>query len=133
MTDDKEIRFTEKKVDESWKDQIIREKEKFAPQTQQAPAANPSAASAAGPSKSKTPTSKSFVNLISSLGYQVMMHLGELPDAAPEEVSLPAAKEIIELLIALKQKTEGNLSPEEAKILEQLIPELQLKFAQKAQ
>lgn len=120
MNNDKEIRFTQKKVDESWKDQIVKEKTVPSP-AQSAPAS----------AKPKPVASKAFVNLISSLGYQVMMHLGELPDSGAEEVSLPAAKEIIELLIALKQKTEGNLSPEESKILDQLIPELQLKFAQK--
>ena len=121
MADDKEIRFTQKKVDESWKDQIVMEK------TAQSPA-QPAV------SKPKPVSSKSFVNLMTSLGYQAMMHLGEIPspDTNQTEVSLPAAKEIIELLIALKQKTEGNLSPEEAKVLESLIPELQLKFAQKA-
>ena len=121
MSDDKEIRFTQKKVDESWKDQIVKEKSVT-------PSAPPASA------KPKPQASKAFVNLMTSLGYQAMMHLGEIPspDTNQPEVSLPAAKEIIELLIALKQKTEGNLSPEEAQVLESLIPELQMKFAQKA-
>ncbi len=126
MPNDKDIRFTQKKVDESWKDQIVLEKK-----TTQPAAHSSSSASAAKP---KPVSSKTFVNLMTSLGYQAMMHLGEIP--SPEtnqpEVSLPAAKEIIELLIALKQKTEGNLSSEESKVLDSLIPELQMKFAEKA-
>lgn len=124
MPNDKEIRFTQKKVDESWKDQIVKEK------TVQPPSA-PAPAAAAKP---KPASSKAFVNLMTSLGYQAMMHLGEIPspETGQPEVTLPAAKEIIELLLALKQKTEGNLSPEESQVLEALIPELQLKFAEKA-
>lgn len=122
MSDDKEIRFTEKKVDESWKEQIVREKDPV----------NLAQNAASSPARPQPVTSKAFINLLTSLGYQALMHLGEMPDANPEEISLPAAKEIIELLITVKQKTEGNRSADESKVLEQLIPELQLKFAQKA-
>lgn len=126
MPDDKEIRFTQKKVDESWKDQISKEKS-----VQPSPAPASASMSASNP---KPASSKAFVNLMTSLGYQAMMHLGDIPspETGQAEVTLPAAKEIIELLVALKQKTQGNLSSEESQVLEALIPELQMKFAQKA-
>jgi hypothetical protein len=124
---DKEIKFTEKKVDESWKDQVNREKGTVGPRprTQDNEPEKPNAVSK---------TSKPFVNLISSLGYQAMFHLGEIPnpDTQQPEVNLEAAKEIIDLLTAVKEKTEGNLSPEESEMLKGLLPELQLKFSQRA-
>lgn len=121
MEPDKDIRFTEKKVDESWKEQAESVKAKAAPP--------PSAAGA----KPKTPeTSKSFLNLVQSLGYQALMHLGEIPDPMTQqrEVNTDAAKETIDLLAMLRDKTQGNLSDEEKKILETLLAQLQIKFSQ---
>lgn len=124
--DSKDIRFTEKKVDESWKDQAARDRETAAPVSKSA------AASKAGVTSPKT--SKEFVNLLSTLGYQAMFHLGEItdPQTGETEVNLEAAKEAIDLLAAIKEKTVNNLSPEEAEIFQQILPELQMKFSRKA-
>ncbi len=121
MPDDKDIRFTQKKVDESWKDNIVREREK-APSSSQTPA------------KPQPKTSKPFLNLLSTLGLQAMMHLGEvpLPDGSPAEINLDAGREMIELLMAVQAKSAGNLSPEEKEVFDSLLPELQMKFAQKS-
>jgi hypothetical protein len=123
---DKEIKFTEKKVDDSWKDQVTREKGN-APEPRSVPAESSA-------KKTAAKTLKPFVSLLSSLGYQAMFHLGEIPnpDTQQPEINLEAAKEIIDLLLSLKEKTEGNLSPEEAEIFRTLLPELQLKFSQRA-
>ncbi len=61
------------------------------------------------------------------------MHLGEIagPDGS-REVDLQAAKEIIDLLIAIKEKTAGNTSAQENEVFESVLPGLQLKFAEKA-
>ncbi len=122
MAQEKEIRFTEKKVDESWKEQTSRDKE-ISAKSRQPETRKPVAAK----------TSKPFLNLLTSLGIQAMMHLGEIPspDTRLKEPNLEAAREIIDLLLAIKEKTEGNLSPEEKEVLESLIPELQMKFSQK--
>lgn len=118
-----EIRFTQKKVDESWKDQVGKEKA----------TAQPAAAPSSKPAAKNIQTSRPFLNLLSSLGYQAMMHLGELhQQGGPLEADLPAAKEIIDLLLSVKEKTAGNLSAEESQILETLLPELQMKFSEKS-
>ena len=122
---DIEIKFTEKKVDEGWKDQVNREKGAAAPPAgESAPQKSPAAAK----------TSKPFLNLLSSLSYQAMFHLGEIPNPETQqpELNLEAAREIIDLLLALKEKTAGNLSPEEAEVFQTLLPELQIKFSRKA-
>ncbi len=126
--DSKDIRFTEKKVDESWKDQATREREVVAPA---------SSTHSAAKSQTSAPahkTSQAFVNLLSSLGYQAMFHLGEIPDpqTGEAEVNLEAAKEAIDLLLAIKEKSSNNLSAEETGIFQQILPELQMKFSQKA-
>lgn len=127
---DKDIHFVDKKVDESWKEQAAREKEKSQPASGTVP--NPNAASK--PSEAKRPaTSAPFLNLLKSLGYQAMIHLGELPHPSTggRESDLEAARETIDLLLALKIKTDGNASLEELEIFQGVLPELQLKFAEK--
>ena len=73
------------------------------------------------------------MELVSSLGYQTLMHLGEIPNPATrqQETNLEAAQEIINLLQALKEKTEGNTSPEEKELLVSLVAELQMKFSER--
>lgn len=133
MENDKDIRFTNKKVDESWKEQASREKETLAnrPESKVSPSSS-SDSKYSAPRAEELPTSREFINLLSSLGYQAMMHLGEIPEPSTgqKEVNLEAAKEIIDLLAALQVKTEGRRSPEESQILKQIVPELQMKFSQ---
>ncbi len=120
MEPDKDIRFTEKKVDESWKEQAESVK------AQAAPAAKPAA-------KSKpAETSKAFLSLVQSLGYQTLMNLGDIPNPMTQQTELntEGAKEAIDLLVALRDKTQGNLSDDEKKMLETLITQLQIKFSQ---
>ncbi len=119
----KDVRFTEKKVDESWKEQAETVKAKAA--------ATPPPASSTTKSK-PAESSKVFLGLIQTLGYQALMHLGEIPDPATQqrEVNTDAAKEAIDLLITLHDKTQGNLSEDEMKMLETLLTQLQIKFSQ---
>lgn len=116
----RDIRFSEKKVDESWKEQIENVKEK-----------TPREASA----EKKPETSQVFLNLVQSLGYQALIHLGEIPNPMTNEreTQLETAKESIDLLICLRDKTKGNLSAEETEMLKALLAQLQFKFAQAAQ
>lgn len=120
----KDIRFTDKKVDDSWKEQTSKERE-----AQQASVRSKSSVSSEAPK-----TSKTFLNLLSSLGYQAMVHLGEIPhpQTGQPAVDLQGAKEAIDLLAALKEKTQSNLSAEESQVFETILPELQLKFSRLA-
>lgn len=115
---DKEVRFTEKKVDASWKEEVSREKGKSAPE----------------PEKQEAGGSLSFSAFLSSLGFQVLMHLGEVPhpETRQQHLDLEAAKETIDLLILLESKTKGNRTPEEDQLLKRLLTELQMKFVEKA-
>ena len=112
---EKDVRFTEKKVDESWKETATREKAKTEPGSKSKPAL-------------------SFSAFLTSLGYQTLMHLGEIPhpDTQEPQLDLESAKDTIDLLILLESKTKGNLTSEEEKLLKSLLTELQMKFVAKA-
>jgi len=112
---EKEVRFTEKKVDQSWKEGMVRDKEE-----------------ARAESAPQPPLS--FTTFLTSLGYQTLMHLGELPftGSAERRLDLEAARETIDLLVLLEKKTQGNRTEEEDRFLKSLLPELQMKFVEKA-
>ena len=69
-----------------------------------------------------------------SLTSSAFYHLGDIadPETGKTETNLPAVQQTIDMLIMLKEKTQGNLTEEEAKLLEQLVYELQMKFVAKS-
>lgn len=74
-----------------------------------------------------------FSTFVLSLTSSAFYHLGDMPDptTGKAETNLPAVQQTIDMLLMLKEKTKGNLSAEEAKLLEQLIYELQMKYISK--
>ncbi len=75
-----------------------------------------------------------FSTFVLSLTSSAFYHLGDIPDpvTGKKEENLPAVKQTIDILIMLKEKTKNNLDAEEAKLMEQLIYELQMKYVAKA-
>lgn len=71
----------------------------------------------------------SFSSFIASLAASTLAALGEGPGA---EVDLQMARHSIDLLGVLKEKTDGNLDPEEQKLLDTLLYETRMKFVEKA-
>ncbi len=123
MNRDKDIKFPEKKVDSGWKEQITKDRTAV-PAQGPVPVASTAAKS----------TSPEFMNFLKSLATQALMSLGEMPNpmTGQTEVDLATAKEMIDLLSVLKQKTTGNCSAEENTIFNSFLPELQLKYSQQA-
>ncbi len=76
-----------------------------------------------------------FPGFILSLGSQALMCLGEIPGPQDQEVTqdLPAARQIIDILSMLKEKTRGNLAPEEEKGMENLLHDLRMTYVRKTQ
>ena len=68
------------------------------------------------------PLEMNFSLFISSLGMQVLMHLGEIPNPLnnKKEQDLKQAKRTINILEILEQKTKGNLDKSEEQILKNL-------------
>jgi hypothetical protein len=78
----------------------------------------------------------SFAQFILSLGTTAAVHFGDLPDPATGQrgdSDLIAASQMIELLALLQEKTRGNLDPAEAKLLEDLLFDLRMRFVQAQQ
>ena len=75
-----------------------------------------------------------FGTFVMGLAKIALLHLGEAESQAPGtvEVNLPAARELIDILGMLHEKTAGNLTPEELHLLDTLLYELRMDFAQKA-
>lgn len=76
-----------------------------------------------------------FSGFVLSLATTGMMHLGAIPDpvTGKKEENLPGARQMIEILTVLREKTRGNLSNEEAKLLDSLIYEMQMGVMSQAQ
>jgi hypothetical protein len=71
-----------------------------------------------------------FSTLVLSIGSSAAMALGLAPDpiSGSVEKDLERARFNIDLLRMLKDKTKGNLSPEEQKFVESIVTDLQMKF-----
>lgn len=69
-----------------------------------------------------------FSTFVLSLGTSVMMHLGQGPTEAGMEVSLPLARQMINIIAMLKDKTQGNLDENEQHLIDTLLFDLRLKY-----
>lgn len=74
--------------------------------------------------------SVTFSSFVISLASSAMVHLGETPDPSTgtKAIDLAMARHSIDLLGLLDDKTEGNLTEEEGKLLTSLLAELRTKF-----
>lgn len=113
MAEREEVRFTQKQVDESWKEAVAQEKTTS--------------------SDRETRPPMTFTAFLTSLGVQALIHLGDIQARGSEktEVNLEAAQETIDLLLMLREKTKGNLTPEESELLNSLVADLQFKYVQR--
>ena len=75
-----------------------------------------------------------FNTFIIGLASTTLIHLGEAanPDTGRTERNLELARESLELLSMLREKTRGNLTEEEEGFLVQAVPQLQLLYVRKA-
>lgn len=71
-----------------------------------------------------------FSTFILSLSSSVLMNLGvvENPMTKKTEKEPAVARQTIDLMVLLKEKTRGNLTESEAKLLEDVLRELQLWY-----
>lgn len=74
-----------------------------------------------------------FTNFIEPLIAQGYMSLGMLrnPYQPQAKIDTGAARQMIEILTLLKEKTQGNLTPDEADFLDTHLGELKLAFVQR--
>jgi hypothetical protein len=72
-----------------------------------------------------------FPSFILSLVTTAAVHLGDMPDpltGQTREPDLEAASQMIEILGMLGEKTRGNLTDDEQRLLSQVLYELRMRF-----
>lgn len=72
-----------------------------------------------------------FSTFVLSLSHSALVHLGDAP--TPEgtrEVHLPLARQTIDLLTLMQEKTRHNLTAAEERLLEQALTDLRLRFVE---
>ena len=118
-------------VDNDWKAQAEAEKDRLSKQEQAAPAG--AEGTAVGGPAELPPVS--FATLVGSLATQVFLALGGMEDPKTKKryVDLDLAKYHIDTLTMLEEKTKGNLTEQERKLLDQAIYETRMQYVQIAQ
>lgn len=120
----------DKYVDESWKDAVLSEKTDKAdssptdsPLTERTP-------SGTGEEKEAEYAELNFLNYLSSLVFQAMIFLGDMPNPITNqpEKNLRQAKFLIDTLSLLREKTKGNLIKQEEDLLNGSLYELQMRY-----
>lgn len=91
-------------------------------------------------SKSEAKTSEDatpvdFASFTVGLATQAMMLLGEIPEPQTGkllQVNLNGARQLIDIISLLQEKTKGNLTQDEEKLLQDIITSLRIEFVKKA-
>jgi hypothetical protein len=73
-----------------------------------------------------------FSTFVASLSHSALMHLGDAPplDGHPAETNFPLARQTIDLLGVLEEKTKGNLTGEEERLLSHTLFDLRTRFVE---
>jgi hypothetical protein len=76
-----------------------------------------------------------FATFIFSLNHSVLVHLGvvEDPVTGKKEKNLPIAKQTIDILGMLEEKTKGNLTKDEEKMLKNMLYDLRMIYIKEKQ
>jgi len=71
-----------------------------------------------------------FINFLFSISTSALIQLGEIEDPISQQTAknLPLAKQTIDLIGMLKEKTKGNLSPDEGKLIENILFDLRMRY-----
>jgi hypothetical protein len=86
-------------------------------------------------SESDGVTAIDFSTFVLSLGTTALYQLGEIGESnsaaeGPVEPNLPIARQTIDTLEMLTEKTRGNLTDTESKLLESILYELRMRFVE---
>jgi len=73
-----------------------------------------------------------FMTFVLSLASSVQVHMGLLPNPSTDkqEKNMELAKQTIDILGMLQDKTKGNLNKEEERLLESLLYDLRMKYVE---
>ncbi len=71
-----------------------------------------------------------FSTFILSLSTSALMNLGEIENPLTKKVEkeLPAAKQTIDIIAVLREKTRGNLTDYESRLIEDVLTDLRIRY-----
>ncbi len=103
-------------VDDDWKAEAKQEKERLAQETTEREAI----------------PDPSFAELINMIAMQAMVGFGGMAGPGGERVpaNMEIAKHFVDMLQVLEDKTKGNLTDDEKKLLDQVIYEIRMRYIQ---
>jgi hypothetical protein len=114
----------------------VREEVKAELEQPEEPAASPPSPTPAvsEPPPAPVATSPAFLRLLDMLAQTAALYMEGIPDPATgrRQADLTGARQIVDSLLALRDKTRGRLSFEESDALDGLLGELQLVFSRLA-
>ncbi len=115
----------EKRVDESWKEQAEREK-----QVPGSPTPEPSRSR----EEPEGPVQARFELFISGIAMEALIALGDVPHPVTRKqaANLGQAKYAIDLLGIIEEKTKGNLTVDEQRLLTDTLYQLRMRYLTKA-
>jgi uncharacterized protein DUF1844 len=101
-------------------------------------ATTPGRAEGAGPATpgpQPRPTSPDLQQLFVMFASSALINLGEAPDPISGErgVDLDQAREAIDVLLLLRDKTNGNRTERESRLLEEILYDVQMRFVRASQ
>lgn len=76
-----------------------------------------------------------FSTFIFSLSSSALLHFGEIPDpsSGKKKKNLPMAKQTIDILAMLEEKTKGNLNPDEEQLFKNILYDLRMRYVKETQ
>jgi hypothetical protein len=122
----------------------VQDRRRFSPETGEARENAPETANTPPPESAAQPVTAAhetaqeplpeinFSTFIISLSTQALMHLGEIADPLSGKVTkeIPVAKQMIDIIGMLKDKTKGNLNPGEERLTEEILFDLRMKYVE---
>jgi hypothetical protein len=123
-------RFSEEGSEEAAKETRAPEKEE---KKGEEPGAQSGTAAQEEPDRGPFPE-VTMATFVFSLSSSALVHLGEIPEPETNiaRVDLPIAKQIIDTLAMLQEKTKGNLDPDEERLLKSVLYDLRMRYVQKS-
>jgi hypothetical protein len=75
-----------------------------------------------------------FITLVVSMGASALMYLGDTPDADSEKhgKNLKLIRHTIDMIEMLEEKTKGNLTSAESKVVKDLLSDLKMRYVRAA-
>lgn len=129
---------------ESGKGFVVQDRRRFSPETGEAQENAPEVKDEAIPKSEGDATQPrmpegpdelpqiDFSTFIISLSTQALFHLGEIanPQSGQNEVDIPVAKQMIDILGMLQEKTKNNLTPNETRLMGDILFDLRMKYVE---